>query len=66
MNTAIARLGRRLWLGVVGGGPGSLVGSVQVLGLFSVPTEPSGHIVTGPFGPQRRHPDSRTDGSDPV
>jgi len=48
MNTTIARFGRRLRLG---GGPGSSIGSVQVLGLFSMPTEPSGHIVTGPFGP---------------
>jgi predicted dehydrogenase len=29
MNTTIARLGRRLRLGVVGGGPGSFIGSVH-------------------------------------
>ena len=29
MNTTIARLGRRLRLGVVGGGPGSFIGPVH-------------------------------------
>ena len=29
MNTTIARMGRRLRLGVVGGGPGSFIGTVH-------------------------------------